>query len=481
MQVKFLNFMIKKFGEAPKMRNDYNIADKLLIKNLKTFDHLYPILEKQWIEIQNGLECSQLVILDPYLSVREIRKSIKALFLNSPYKWGIQFHIDEIENGIQIFSFSNQNNNYLNKLIKDYDSLLLNTSTNSYIKESIRSEINSIKKHEFSPPSFISSDNFVINKQLITEKKDRDLFESKIDVNSYNFFESVHPAYAYQMLRIYKFLEENQLQKTSFVDIGAGPGSALQMLLEVLPSYSTIDVIEPSPMAFAYLRSRFKDNCFVNTMQKGFFEYKPLSLGKLAISVGSSHHFNTYFLFQHARKILEDNAYLIISDEFISPYSNRLERKKNLISHHISYICDLMKLGDTISELPLTCSDGEVELVRSSHREYPKIKMDILSGFQETAESLCRNLLDKLTKLIGDNLNISNAFLSYYRLAYLELQALVAGLDYEVECKTYVENLIRMAYDEGFSLVHHEKIYSTSLGGAYHSGTHLVCFKKSVY
>ena len=463
------------------MRNDYNIADKLLIKNLKTFDHLYPILEKQWIEIQNGLECSQLVILDPYLSIKEIRKSIKSLLLNSPYKWGVQFHIDELENGIQIFSFSNQNNSYLKKLEKDYDFYLLNTSAKTYIKESLRSEIKSIKNHEFSPPSFISSNNYKINNQNKSNKKDKDLFESKIDVNSYNFFESVHPAYAYQMLRIYKFLIENQLQKTSFVDIGAGPGSALQMLLELLPSYSKIDVIEPSPTAFAYLHSRFKNNCLINTLQKGFFEYEPTSPCKLAISVGSSHHFNTYFLFQHAWKILEDKGYLIISDEFISPYSNRIERKNNLISHHISYICDLMKLGGATSELPITCSDDEVQLVRVSHREYPKIKLDILTGKYEQAEVSCRNLLDELTKLIDDNLNISNALLSYYRLAYLELQALVAGLDYEVECKTYVENLIRMAYDEGFSLEHHEKIYSTSFGGKYHSGTHLVCFKKSIH
>ena len=248
------------------MRNDYNITDKLVIKNLKNFDHLYPMLEKQWIEIQNGLDYSYMVILEPDLSIKEIRKSIRSLFLNSPYKWGIQFHIDEMENGIQVFSFPNYNNSYVNKLTRDYDGFLVNTCASSYIKESIRSEINSIRNYEFSPPSFISSDNVVINNQTKAEKIDRDLFESKIDVNSYNFFESVHPAYAYQMLRIYKFLEEKQLHKTSFVDIGAGPGSALQMLLEILPSYSNIDVIEPSPTAFAYLQSRFKENKLVHTM-----------------------------------------------------------------------------------------------------------------------------------------------------------------------------------------------------------------------
>ena len=47
----------------------------------------------------------------------------------------------------------------------------------------------------------------------------------------------------------------------------------------------------------------------------------------------------------------------------------------------------------------------------------------------------------------------------YYRLMFLELQALVAGLDYEVECKTYVENLINMALENNFTLIKHERIY----------------------
>jgi hypothetical protein len=212
--------------------------------------------------------------------------------------------------------------------------------------------------------------------------------------------------------------------------------------------------------------------------QTSFFEYTPKSPLKLAISVGSSHHFNTYFLFQHAKKVLEKNGHLIIADEFISPFKNSFERKTNIISHHISYICDLMKLGCDVSELPVTCLDDEVELIRASHKEYPKIKLDILNGNLEIAENSCRELLNKLTILVETNYNISHSFLSYYRLAFLELQALVAGLDYEVECKTYVENFLKMAHASGFSLEHHEKIYSTSLGGQYHSGTHLVCFKK---
>jgi hypothetical protein len=91
---------------------------------------------------------------------------------------------------------------------------------------------------------------------------------------------------------------------------------------------------------------------------------------------------------------------------------------------------------------------------------------------------MCRDLLERISIIIDNNLNISNSFLSYYRLSFLELQALVAGIDYDVECKTYVKNLIKMAESQGFSLEHHEKIYTTTSGGNFSSGTHLVCFKK---
>ena len=460
------------------MLSDFFSEDKIVIDNLQNKDQLLWILEKQWIEIQNGIDFSYIVIKKSRHDIFEVKKIVNALYKNSEYKWRVQYHINAARNYIEIYSFLNQNEKYLTNLENDYNDCLEKEHKKFFIKESIHSEINSIKNQIYSAPSFISVENNSLNNIQLTEKYNRDLFESKIDVNAYNFFESVHPAYAYQMLRIYKFLEINKISYSQFVDIGAGPGSALQMLIEMLPSYSKIDVIEPSPTAFSYLKDRFKDSYFINPLQKGFFEYNPDQPCPLAISVGSSHHFNTYFMFQHARKILEKNSYLIISDEFISPYSNKKERTKNIISHHISYIFDLIKIGTQINEFPVTCNDDEIELVRVSHSVYPRIKLEILSGNLEVAEKMCRDLLERIAMLVDNNLNISNSFLTYYRLSYLELQALVAGIDYDVECKTYVENLIHMAEEQGFSLEHNEKIYATSKGGKYNSGTHLVCFKK---
>ena len=460
------------------MLSDFSSEDKIIISNLQNRDQLFQVLEKQWIEIQNGIDYSYVLIQKSIFQLNEIKKIVKSLFENSNFNWKIHYHINETKSHIEIFSFLNHNEYYLNNLKNDYNYYLNSLSNNLYIKESISSEINSIENQCFSAPRFISYQNNSIVSNVMSISYDRDLFESKIDVNSYNFFESVHPAYAYQMLRIYDFLYKNNINASHFIDIGAGPGAALQMLIELLPSYSKIDVIEPSPTAFGYLKERFKNNSFINPIQKGFFDYHPDEPCKLAISVGSSHHFNTYFLFQHARKILSKDGYLIISDEFISPFSNRRERTKNIISHHIRYIFDLIKLGNQNNEFVSSCNDDEYELLRVSHSVYPRIKLEILAGNIENAEKMCRDLLERISIIVDNNLNISNSFLSYYRLSFLELQALVAGIDYDVECKTYVENLIKMAESQGFSLEHHEKIYTTTSGGNFNSGTHLVCFKK---
>ncbi|APJ04313.1 class I SAM-dependent methyltransferase [Silvanigrella aquatica] len=456
-----------------------NLSEKIFIRNLKDLKEIGCILESQWIEIQNGLAFSQLIIIDSFFKFSDFVNYIRNFFIKSNYHWGVHYYICESHSEFQIISFSNQNKGYLEKISKDYDLFLLNLHDNLYIKESLRSEIKSLKNFEFSTPTFISKDNFILQGDLNNSIIISDLFESKINVNEYNFFEAVHPAYSYQVVRIFNYLKKNNLLSTRFVDIGTGPGTALQMLLEILPSYSKIDVVEPSPVAFSYLKDRFKNNYFINLIQKSFLEYHPDYPLKLAISVGSSHHFNTYFLLQHAYKILDKEGYLIISDEFISPFHSVLERKKNLISHHMGYICDLMSLSIDILNLPISCYDDEIELIRLSNNTYPKIKLNILTDNLEISEKMCRELLNKLNHLIDEKMFLSNTFISYYRLCYLELQALVAGLDYIVECKTYVENLICMAEDIGFICDYHEKIYATSSGCKYQSGTHIVCFKKN--
>ncbi|MGY3805153.1 methyltransferase domain-containing protein [Pigmentibacter ruber] len=464
------------------MHMDLLEENKLIIVNLENCEFLLQTLEKKWIEIQNGLECSYIMILNTSIENNVLLNSVKNFFNRNKFIWKINYLVNITnEKKIEIYSFLNHNLSYVNRLSSDIEKYLKNLNPSSYIKQTLNSELNSIREKKFNAPNFIKNENEKLFTSVASSSEEWNLFENKIDVNSYNFFEAVHPAYAYQVLAIYKFLIKNNISTNYFIDIGSGPGTAIQMLLELLNSYSQVDLIEPSPTAYTYLRERFKDNHFVYPFLKGFFDYYPSKTLNLAISIGASHHFNTYFLFQHANKILENGGFLLISDEFISPFKTKIERYENIIKHHLGYIIDLLKLAPQITEIPNNCTDDEIQLIRLSHDVFPKINVLALSGKISDAAILCRKLLSEMSEILENNFNITNSFLAYYRLSFLELQALVAGLDYEVECKTSVENLISMAIENDFEVVRHERLYATSKGSFYNSGTHLICFRKNLF
>lgn len=89
-------------------------------------------------------------------------------------------------------------------------------------------------------------------------------------------------------------------------------------------------------------------------------------------------------------------------------------------------------------------------------------------------QSLTEN--EELSLTLG--FKISNQFLAFYRLMLLELEALVAGLDYQVEQKTYPERLKQMAILSGFSCIDHERVHSTHGHSNQDAGTHVFAFKK---
>ncbi|WGL60445.1 class I SAM-dependent methyltransferase [Pigmentibacter sp. JX0631] len=462
------------------MQKDLFEENKLIIENLESSEFLLQTLEKKWIEIQNGIDCSYILVMKSTIEYTVLMNCVNNFFNRNEFIWKINYLINITdENHIEIYSFLNHNLNYENRLLSDIEIYLKNLTPLSYLKQTLISEFNSIKKRKFNAPNFIKNENEKLLTSVYANPDEWNLFENKIDVNSYNFFEAVHPAYAYQVISIYKFLLKNNVDTNYFIDIGSGPGTAIQMLLELLDSYAQVDLIEPSPTAFTYLKERFKDNHFVHPFLKGFFDYYPSKTLNLAISIGASHHFNTHFLFQHANKILANGGYLLISDEFLSPFKTKIERYENIIKHHLGYIIDILKLAPQINEIPKNCTDDEIQLIKLSHKMFPKINILALSGKVSEAEIMCRELLIGMSDLLKNNFNISNSFIAYYRLSFLELQALVAGLDYEVECKTSVENLISMAIENDFEIILHERIYSTSKGSFYNSGTHLVCFRKN--
>jgi len=185
----------------------------------------------------------------------------------------------------------------------------------------------------------------------------------------------------------------------------------------------------------------------------------------LILSVGSSHHMNTYQFLKKSFEILKNNGYLIISDEFISKYHTKFEREKNLILHHTSYMLKVMYSIENLNK-------KEKELYELFRNNIPYIRYLALNN----EVSLSKNILNKLFNQVKNFYieTIENNLIAYYLFMILELEALVAGLDYEEECKTYADNFINMAEEIGFETVTNFNFYPTFE----EAGTRLIILRK---
>ena len=67
---------------------------------------------------------------------------------------------------------------------------------------------------------------------------------------------------------------------------------------------------------------------------------------------------------------------------------------------------------------------------------------------------------------------------AYVRFFRLEMQAMVAGFDYEVERKTYIRRFLEMARMNGFQLLEHRRVFATSGTDDWQGGTHMITLIK---
>ncbi|RYD88306.1 MAG: DNA-binding protein, partial [Sphingobacteriales bacterium] len=72
---------------------------------------------------------------------------------------------------------------------------------------------------------------------------------------------------------------------------------------------------------------------------------------------------------------------------------------------------------------------------------------------------------------------LSDPLIAFYRLHFLELEALVAGLDYEVEQKTHPRCFQDLANTAGFEVLRHSRLYATAGRSEWDAGTHLFVLK----
>jgi SAM-dependent methyltransferase len=306
-------------------------------------------------------------------------------------------------------------------------------------------------------------------------------FEEKIDVRSYNAFEAVHPGYAGQCLALASAVRRHVggagAGELTCLDVGSGPGLSLLMLLELLPDLEA-RAVEPSPAAFAYLlQSEPGGGGRVRTERRNFLDLEPEGGVPLITSVGSSHHLgDTLSFLRKAHELLEEGGKLLMADEFVSPFRTAAERERNLVLHHWAYLLELMVdvPEDATDELTL----DEQELVNRLRNNLPLAVSHALEGRLGVASGVLQELLGRAHHLLARTPEVSHPLMAFYRCQVLELEALVAGLDYEVERRTHPRRFEQLARSVGFDVLEHRRVYATSGPRDEDAGTHLFALEK---
>jgi SAM-dependent methyltransferase len=304
----------------------------------------------------------------------------------------------------------------------------------------------------------IENSEFQLNNQT---QRDESNFERRINVDLYSFFEYFHPGYTFQALLISAFLK--QYPKQTILDIGSGPGNHLNLLNYFTENKFRFKCVEPSSKSIFYLQ---KLNNIETIYNDSFLTLQFQEKFNTLLSVGSSHHMNLSMFLEKSFKLLHNGGFLIISDEFIAKYYTKTQREKNLILHHTSY---MLKVMFPIRNLP----DKEKELYNLLRENIPYARYLAINNDIALAKNILNNLFNQIKHYYIQK--VSNNLIAYYLFMILELEALIAGLDYEEECKTYSKNLITIAEEIGFETIIHLNFYPTYKDG----GTQLIILRKS--
>lgn len=421
----------------PKSYERYFYEDRFVKQFNKRF------LESIQKELTNGLD-----------SVRIIAKEI-------------DFDFHKMQNSIQVIHNShaiyivNISKNYLHEIRKYITDRNMNILENldkneKFTYKLLRNEFSIIKQE---PINYIDSKDFKLSLQKIANKSD---FERRINVDLYSYFEYFHPGYTFQALLISAFMK--QFPKQAILDIGSGPGNHLNLINEFTDKKFIFDCIEPSSKSLLYLKE-------IDNIKKIYNEsFTKIDLPKqyeLLLSVGSSHHMDLYEFLEKSYKLLKSGGYLIISDEFINKFNTKREREKALILHHTFYMLKVMFPLDRDG-----LSNQEKKLYTLMREHIPYARYLALNNEITLAKSILSRLFNQVKHFYIEI--VENSLIAYYLFMILELEALVAGLDYEEECKTYSNNLIDIAKQIGFETILNFNFYPTYDN----SGTHLIILKK---
>lgn len=302
-------------------------------------------------------------------------------------------------------------------------------------------------------------------------------FSSRIDVNHYDSFELLHPAYARQVVAIAEDIERYLGRRTPehAIDVGTGPGIPLLMLHELHPHIRFL-AIEPDEIAFACLVENIRNIPEFEAHQTGFLELDvPADETPLITSIGASHHFNTAFMLQKAMSALAPGGILIVADEFIPEFRTPEERNLALLRHHAAYILTSM----TWIGKDETIGAVDWEPYHTIQHNLALALVDVEAGQTALAVGRCRKLYTHVKQSLQTT-PPGHAVDAYTRFFWLELQAMVAGFDYEVERKTSPRRFLEFARFAGLELLHHRHVFATTATDEWGGGTHVFTFRKPI-
>jgi len=238
------------------------------------------------------------------------------------------------------------------------------------------------------------------------------------------------------------------------------------MLRELRPDIVAL-AVDPSQVAVQYLTQRFAADPAVEIRQVSITELERSGNGfKAAVSIGASHHLDTSAFLAAIREQMKQGAPVLIADEMICKFSSRAEREANLIRHHLWYILD------TLIEIPNGAHKGDIQLAQRLAEVLPKAMGIAYSNQGKASMRMIRDLFEEVIE-IKRSIQPLHALAVFSRFHLLELQALIAGFDYEVEQKTSAQRFKALAQMNGFEIKNHHRIYATDGDNIEDAGTHL--------
>jgi SAM-dependent methyltransferase len=343
------------------------------------------------------------------------------------------------------------------------------SATSTIIESVLAAEVLTRSGKPAVPASVCGNSAIRINDEIVGGER---LFEHRIDVDAYNAYELIHPAYARQVLATAELLPslDRNKEKPRLLDIGTGPGLPLQMLLELRPEL-LVTAVDPSETAYHHFTARFANDSRVSGIKASITEYRPEEkLFDAAISIGASHHLDSVDFLKSIRACLRPGASLVICDEMIVPFKGPRDRVRNLITHHLWYILD------TLVTLPPEADQADRDLSCLLNNMIPSVMTQAIARRVNDAQQLLRETYKAACEIKTANI-ISVPLAAFPRFHMLELQALVAGLDYEVEQKTSATRFIALAEAHGFNLLEHHRVYATAGDDPFDAGTHIYLFE----